>query len=45
MDLTRRDDEVDAIKGDDLAEVLADPARTNGGRCPERRQFVSGLGM
>jgi hypothetical protein len=43
--LARRDGEVDAVEGDDLAEVLADPARANGGWCRETRQFVSGLGM
>jgi hypothetical protein len=43
--LTRRDGEVDAVKGDDLAEEFRKPARANGERCPRSRQFVSGLGM
>jgi hypothetical protein len=56
MDLALRDAEIDAIKGDDLAKGLADPARANGApdvrravallsRCLESGQFVSGLGM
>jgi hypothetical protein len=34
MDLARRDVEVDAIEGDDLAEGLAETAGTNGKRRP-----------
>jgi hypothetical protein len=34
MHLACRDGEVDAVEGDDLAEGLADPARTN---CKRRR--------
>jgi hypothetical protein len=34
MHLTLRDVEVDAVERDDLAEGLADPARTDGRRRP-----------
>jgi hypothetical protein len=33
MHLAFRDVEVDLVKGDDFAEGLGDPARTNGERC------------
>jgi hypothetical protein len=45
--LARRDGEVDAVEGDDLAKALGDPARANGEvtGCRDCRQLVSGLGM
>jgi hypothetical protein len=57
MHLALGDVEVDAVERDDLAEVLAEPARANGrpagypaglrviSPCPEAGQCVSGLGM